>query len=151
MQRLGINKTEAKELNESEIEKLVRLNVDKSTITWRRVLDVCDRSLRGMTIGEAPTEKGKTRETAFDISVASEIMAVLALCTSLADMRARFMKMVIATSTDGTPITADDLGVAGAVSALMKVYMIDFIYFGVSLREHCAIIGCHHADFNANP
>jgi hypothetical protein len=81
--RLGINKTNPADLTEAEIEKLVRLNVDKSTITWRRTLDVCDRSLRQITIGQAPTEKGLTRETGFDISVASEIMAILALCTSL--------------------------------------------------------------------
>ncbi len=120
LQRLGITKTDGKDLTEAEIEKLVRLNFDKSTITWRRVADVCDRSLRGITIGQAATEKGKTRETGFDISVASEIMAILALCTSLGDMRERFMRMVVATSIDGTPITADDLGVAGAVTVLMK-------------------------------
>jgi len=59
-------------------------------------LDVNDRHLRGITVGTAPTEKGQTRETGFDISVASEIMAVLTLSTDLADMRERLGKMVVA-------------------------------------------------------
>ena len=73
-----------------------------------------------MTIGQSPTEKGLTRETQFDIAVASEIMAVLALTTSLADMRARLGRMVVASSRGGQPVTAEDLGVAGALTVLMK-------------------------------
>ena len=79
-----------------------------------------DRFLRKITVGQAATEKNFTRETNFDITVASEIMAVLALTTSLADLRERLGRMVIGSSRDGVPITADDLGVAGALAVLMR-------------------------------
>ena len=106
---------------EEEATKFARLDFDRDTITWRRVLDVNDRHLRGITVGQAPTEnKVEPRETAFDISVASEIMAVLALCTSLSDMRDRLGRMVVASSKAGDPITADDIGIGGALTALMK-------------------------------
>lgn len=89
--------------------------------TYRqRVLDTCDRFLRQVTIGVAPTEKGQTRNTGFDIAVASEIMAILALTTSLEDMRARLGRIVIGLSRSGEPVTADDLGVGGALAVLMK-------------------------------
>ena len=77
------------------------MDIDSSSITWRRVLDVNDRFLRQITLGQAPTEKGMTRQTGFDIAVASEIMAVLALTSDLADMRARLGSMVVATSKAG--------------------------------------------------
>lgn len=86
----------------------------------QRVLDTCDRFLRQVTIGVAPTEKGQTRNTGFDITVASEIMAILALTTSLEDMRARLGRIVIGQSRSGEPVTADDLGVGGALAVLMK-------------------------------
>lgn len=73
------------------------------------VLDTNDRFLRKITIGQSPTEKDKTRECQFDISVASEIMAVLALTTSLSDMRERLGRMVVASDTSGNPVTAEDL------------------------------------------
>lgn len=84
------------------------------------MLDVNDRHLRGITIGQAPTEKGHTRYTGFDISVASECMAVLALSKDLADMRERLGRMVVASNKRGEPVTCDDLGVGGALTALMK-------------------------------
>ena len=100
---------------------LIRMqDVDPETITWRRVLDTNDRFLRGITIGQGPQEKGMERRTAFDISVASETMAVLALSTSLSDMRERLGRMVVATSRKGDPVNADDLGVGGALTVLMK-------------------------------
>lgn len=86
--KLGINKTNPNDLTEDEVHRFVRLDVDPSMITLQRVLDVCDRSLRGVTIGEGPSEKFP-RQTGFDISVASEVMTVLALATSLEDMRER--------------------------------------------------------------
>src|SRR6201996_250587 len=89
LRKLGIDKTNPDDLTEDEIRRFARLDIDPETITWRRVLDVNDRHLRGITIGQAPTEKGHTRETAFDISVASECMAILALSTDLSDMRER--------------------------------------------------------------
>jgi methylenetetrahydrofolate dehydrogenase (NADP+)/methenyltetrahydrofolate cyclohydrolase/formyltetrahydrofolate synthetase len=118
--KLGIAKTDPNELTEEEISKFVRLDIDPDSITWRRVVDTNDRFLREITIGEGPDEKGFTRKTGFDITVASEIMAILALTTDLADMRERFGKIVIGTSRSGDAVTAEDLGVAGAMTVLMK-------------------------------
>ena len=120
LKKLGIAKTDPNELTPEEINKFARLDIDPETITWRRVLDVNDRHLRGITVGQAPTEKGLTRETAFDISVASECMAILALSNDLKDMRERLGRMVIATSKRGDPVTCEDLGAGGAMTALMK-------------------------------
>lgn len=120
LKKLGIEKTNPDDLTPEEIAKFARLDIDPETITWRRVLDVNDRHLRGITVGQAPTEKGQTRETGFDISVASECMAVLALSNDLGDMRERLGSMVIGTSRAGDPVTCDDLGVGGALTALMK-------------------------------
>ncbi|KAK4176051.1 putative C-1-tetrahydrofolate synthase [Triangularia setosa] len=120
LKKLGIDKTNPDDLTEEEISKFARLDIDPETITWRRVLDVNDRHLRGITIGTAATEKGHSRQTGFDISVASECMAILALSTDLADMRERLGRMVVASSHSGHPVTADDLGAGGALTALMK-------------------------------
>ena len=120
LKKLGITKTNPDDLTAEEITRFARLDIDPSTITWRRVLDVNDRHLRGITVGTAPTEKGQTRETGFDISVASEVMAILALSKDLADMRERLGRMVIGTSRAGEPVTCDDIGAGGALTALMK-------------------------------
>ncbi|KAJ3506848.1 hypothetical protein NM208_g16029 [Fusarium decemcellulare] len=120
LKKLGIEKTNPDDLTEDEIHRFARLDIDPETITWRRVLDVNDRHLRGVTVGTAPTEKGQTRETGFDISVASECMAILALSNSLAEMRERLGRMVVATSRKGDPVTCDDIGAGGALTALMK-------------------------------
>ncbi|THW64769.1 FTHFS-domain-containing protein [Aureobasidium pullulans] len=120
LKKLGIEKTNPDDLTEDEIARFARLDIDPDTITWRRVLDVNDRHLRGITVGQAPTEKGQTRQTGFDISVASECMAVLALSNSLSDMRERLGRMVVASSRAGDPVTCDDIGVGGALTALMR-------------------------------
>ncbi|KAL3678973.1 hypothetical protein R1sor_021929 [Riccia sorocarpa] len=120
LKKLGITKTNPAELTPEETKAFVRLDFDKDQITWKRVVDVNDRFLRKITIGQGPEEKGMTRETGYDIAVASEIMAVLALTTSLADMRERLGNMVLGTSKAGDAITADDLGVGGALAVLMK-------------------------------
>uniref|UniRef100_A0A8C3XVM4 formate--tetrahydrofolate ligase n=1 Tax=Chelydra serpentina TaxID=8475 RepID=A0A8C3XVM4_CHESE len=120
LKRLGINKTDPGTLTADEISKFVRLDIDPSTITWQRVLDTNDRFLRKITIGQANTEKGFFRQAQFDIAVASEIMAILALTTSLADMKERLGKMVVANDKNGQPVTAEDLGVTGALAVLMK-------------------------------
>jgi len=106
---------------------LKRLDIDPETITWRRVVDVCDRSLREIEIGfnDDKLKDGSPspvfpRKTGFDITVSSEIMAVLALATSLKDMRERFGKMVVALNKKGDPVTVEQVGVAGAVTVLMK-------------------------------
>jgi formyltetrahydrofolate synthetase len=119
LEKLGIDKTDPDDLTDEEIGKFVRLDVDPESITWRRVLDTNDRHLREIEIGLGPKEHGHTRRTGFDITVASEIMAILALTTSLADMRERFGRCVVATSKGGDPVTMDDLGVSGAVTVLM--------------------------------
>jgi formate--tetrahydrofolate ligase len=120
LEKLGIHKDDPNDLTPEEVNKFARLDIDPESITWRRVMDVNDRFLRKITIGQGPDEKGMVRQTSFDISVASEIMAVLALTTSLADMRERLGKMVIGNSRAGDPVTADDLGVGGALTVLMK-------------------------------
>ncbi|KIW74743.1 hypothetical protein Z517_11513 [Fonsecaea pedrosoi CBS 271.37] len=120
LKKLGINKTNPDELTEDEIRRFARLDIDPETITWRRVLDVNDRLLRGITVGQAPTEKGHSRQTAFDISVASECMAILALSNDLRDMRERLGRIVIGSSKAGDPVTCDDIGAGGALTALMK-------------------------------
>jgi formyltetrahydrofolate synthetase len=120
MKRLGITKTNPNELTSEEKHRLFRLDINPETITWRRVMDTSDRFLRGIVVGEGDEEQGFARKTGFDIAVASEIMAILALTTSLADMRDRLGKIVIGLSRSGEPVTADDLGVAGALTVLMK-------------------------------
>ncbi|KAF6731607.1 C-1-tetrahydrofolate synthase, cytoplasmic [Oryzias melastigma] len=120
LKKLGIDKTDPSTLTDDEITRFSRLDIDPASVTWQRVLDTNDRFLRKITIGQSPTEKGYTREAQFDITVASEIMAVLALTSSLKDMRQRLAKMVVATSRSGEPITTDDLGVSGALTVLMK-------------------------------
>jgi formyltetrahydrofolate synthetase len=120
LRKLGINKTNPDDLTPEERSRFARLDIDAATITWRRVLDTNDRMLRQITIGQGPEEKGFTRVTGFDIAVASEIMAVLALTTSLSDMRERLGRMVIGTNKAGEAITADDIGVGGALTVLMK-------------------------------
>jgi len=120
LKKLGIAKTDPNELTPAERRRFARLDIDPDTITWRRVVDTNDRFLRQITIGQGPEEKGATRVTGFDIAVASEIMAILALTTSLADMKERFGRMVIGSSRAGDPVTADDIGVTGALMVLMK-------------------------------
>ncbi len=120
LKKLGIDKTNPDDLTEEEISRFARLDIDPDSVTWRRVVDINDRMLRGITIGTGPKEKGFTRETGYDITVASEIMAILALTTDLADMRERFGRVVIGTNHAGEAITCEDIGVAGAMTVLMK-------------------------------
>jgi formyltetrahydrofolate synthetase len=120
LRKLGISKTDPNQLTPEERSRFARLDIDPDSITWRRVTDTNDRMLRQITIGQGPEEKGLTRVTGYDISVASEIMAILALTTDLGDMRERLGRMVIGTNRAGVPITADDLGVGGALTVLMK-------------------------------
>jgi hypothetical protein len=92
LRKLGIDKTNPDDLTADEARRFSRLDVDAETITWNRVVDVNDRFLRKITIGLAATEQGHSREAGFDISVASECMAVLALSKDLADMRERYVR-----------------------------------------------------------
>jgi len=96
------------------------LNIDPLTIQWRRVVDLNDRSLRQIVVGLGGKLNGIPRETGFDIAVASEVMAILALATDLKDLRARLGRILLAYTYDGKPVTCEDLQVAGAMTALMK-------------------------------
>ncbi len=120
LEKLGINKTNPDDLTPEERRKFVRLDIDPDLITWRRVMDTNDRFLREITVGQGPEEKGRERRTGFDIAVASEVMAILALTSDLADMRRRLGNIVIGSSRSGEPVTAEDLGVAGAMAVLMR-------------------------------
>ncbi len=96
-----------------------RLGIDPHSIIWPRVVDISDRAVRRAVIGLGGRENGVPRETEWQITVASEVMAVLALTSDIHDLRARLGRMVLALRTDGTPVTADDLRVAGAMTALL--------------------------------
>jgi methylenetetrahydrofolate dehydrogenase (NADP+) / methenyltetrahydrofolate cyclohydrolase / formyltetrahydrofolate synthetase len=120
LKKLGIDKTNPEDLTPEERRKMFRLDIDPDTITIRRVIDTSDRMLRGIVVGKGPKEEGNERDTGFDITVASEIMAILALTTDLADMRRRFGEIVVALSKDGEAVTAEDLGIAGALTVLMR-------------------------------
>jgi len=120
LKKLGIEKTNPDDLTDEEVSKFARLDIDPETITWRRIVDTNDRMLREIEVGLGPKEGGFTRRTGFDISVASEIMAILALTTSLGDMRERLGRVVVATNKAGEAVTMEDLGVAGAATVLMK-------------------------------
>jgi len=134
LRKLGIDTAKKPDqLTPEERSMFARLDFDKDTITWQRVLDTCDRHLRGVTVGVGAketvrprgTEPGTPRvqhclSTGFDITVASEVMAVLALATDLSDLREKLGAMVVGYSKAGEPISADDLGVGGALTVLMK-------------------------------
>jgi formate--tetrahydrofolate ligase len=96
------------------------LSIDPVSVTWPRTLDVNDRELRYGVVGLGGKAHGVPRENQFVIVAASEIMAVLALSSDLADLRARLGRVVVASTSDGTPVTADDLRVAGAMAVVMK-------------------------------
>jgi formate--tetrahydrofolate ligase len=95
-------------------------HVDRHSVTWRRVMDVNDRALRNIITGLGSRADGVPRETGFDITAASEVMAILALATSLQDLRGRLGRIVIGNDTDGNPIMAEDLKAAGAMAVIMK-------------------------------
>ena len=94
--------------------------VDRDSVTWRRVLDVSDRVLRNVIVGLGTREDGVIRQTGFDITAASEVMTVLALTTSLRDMRQRLGRIVIGNTTAGKPITAEELFAAGSMTVILR-------------------------------
>ena len=95
-------------------------SLDIHNITWRRVLDVNDRALRNITIGLGGRLDGIPRESGFDITAASEVMATLALCTSMEDLRARLGRIVLGYTPSGEPVTAEDIGAAGSMAVLLR-------------------------------
>ena len=96
------------------------LGLDMYNITWRRVLDVNDRALRNIVIGMGGKEDGIVRQTGFDITAASEVMAILALATSLEDLRARMGRIVVGYTKTGEPVTAEQLHGAGSMAVIMR-------------------------------
>jgi len=96
------------------------LRIDPYTITWPRVVDISDRALRNIIIGLGTKEDGRPRQAGFDIAVASEVMAILALARDLRDLRERLGRIVVAFTEDGRPVTAEDLKAAGAMAVLLK-------------------------------
>ncbi len=95
------------------------LDLEPATISWRRVLDINDRALRNVVIGLGAAQDGVPRQSGFDITAASEVMAVLALSSSLRDLRSRLGRIVVGHARDGKPVTADDLHSAGAMAVLL--------------------------------
>ncbi len=95
-------------------------DLDPHSITWNRVLDVNDRALRNIVVGLGSRADGIPRQSGFDITAASEVMAVLALSTSLQDMRSRLGRIVVGQTHDGRPVTAEDLHAAGAMTVIMR-------------------------------
>lgn len=118
--KLGITCEDPEEMTAEERSRFVRLDINPDSITWRRVVDTSDRFLREITVGQGPAESKYARNTGYDITVASEIMAILALTTDLPDMRRRLGAIVIGVNRKGEAINADDLGVAGALTVLMR-------------------------------
>ena len=96
------------------------LNIDGRRVTWKRAVDLNDRALREVTVALGGVGNGFPRQDGFDITVASEIMAILCLATNLEDMRARFARIVIGENRDRQPITVADLGAEGALTLVMK-------------------------------
>ena len=96
----------------------LNINVDK--ITWRRALDINDRELRSITIGQGSDKNGIERKDGFDITVASEIMAVLCLASSIEDLKRRVSRIIVAYDNNDKPVTVDDIGATGSVCVLLK-------------------------------
>ncbi len=96
------------------------LGIDANSIVWPRVMDISDRALRDIVVGLGGKDNGYPRQTQFVITVASEVMAILALARDLRDLRERLGRVVLATTRDGAPVTAEDLHVAGAMAVLLR-------------------------------
>jgi len=120
LEKLGIRAKKPSDLTPEERRRFFRLNIDPYSITLNRVVDVNDRAVRNVIIGLGDRGDGRPRQAGFDITVSSEVMAILALATSLRDLRERIGRMVIGTDKSRNPVTAEDLGVAGAMTVLLK-------------------------------
>ena len=124
------------------------LGIDCKRITWRRAVDMNDRQLRNIVDGLGGKANGTPREDGFDITVASEVMAVLCLSSDITDMKERLGRMIVAYSFDGKPVTARDLHAEGAMAALLKDYAITEAGFGADLgAEKFLDIKCRFAGF----
>jgi formyltetrahydrofolate synthetase len=120
LEKLGIKSEKPSDLSAEDRERMFHLDIDPYSLQWRRVVDVSDASLRNIICGLGTVNDGPPRATGYDITVASEVMAALALCSGIADLRERMSRIVVGTSKKGDPITAEDLNVAGAMTVLLK-------------------------------
>lgn len=129
LEKLGIESEKPSDLSDEDKGRMFRLNIDPYSIQWNRVVDVSDKALRKIIVGLGGQGNADPRETGYDITVASEIMAALGMTTGLADLRERMGRIIIGTSKTGgqphvqrpvLPITAEDLNVAGAMTVLLK-------------------------------
>ncbi len=105
---------------DTHLQKGNKMGINIHSIGINRVMDISDRALRNIIVGLGGKENGIPRETGFDITVASEVMAILALATDIFDLRERLGKMTVAYTNDGQPVTAEDLKAAGAMTVLLK-------------------------------
>ncbi len=105
---------------DTHLQKGNKMNIDIPSIGLNRVMDISDRALRNIIVGLGGKENGVPRETGFDITVASEVMAILAMATNIFDLRERLGKMTVAYTRERGPITAEDLQAAGAMTVLLK-------------------------------
>ena len=107
-------------LLDNHIQQGNKLGIDVKRVTWKRVVDMNDRQLRHVIDGIGGKAQGVPREDGFDITVASEVMAILCLATSIADLKQRLGEIVVAYTYEGKPVTASDLKAQGAMAALLK-------------------------------
>ncbi|MEX0724996.1 MAG: formate--tetrahydrofolate ligase [Planctomycetaceae bacterium] len=105
---------------DNHLKRNLEPRISPESITWRRVLDISDKGLTSIVTGLGDVPQAPLRETAFDLTAASEVMAILALASNLADLRKRIGRILVGLTPDGRPVTADDVGAAGAMTALMR-------------------------------
>ena len=120
LDKLRISTEKPSDLSPEDARRLFRLNIDPYTITLNRVVDISDRAIRNVVTGLGAKTDGRPRQAGFDITVASEVMAIIALADSMKDLRERIGRIVIGMDKDKSPVTAEDLGVAGAMTVLLK-------------------------------
>jgi methylenetetrahydrofolate dehydrogenase (NADP+)/methenyltetrahydrofolate cyclohydrolase/formyltetrahydrofolate synthetase len=120
LKKLGIKADKPSDLSPEDLHRFIRLDIDPYSITLNRVIDVNDRAIRNVVLGLGTSGDGRPRMTGFDITVASEVMAILMMASSLKDLRARVGRMVIGTDKKKNAVTAEDLGAAGAMTVLLK-------------------------------
>jgi formyltetrahydrofolate synthetase len=120
LNKLGIKAEKPADLSPEDRRRLFRLDIDPYSIILNRVVDISDRAIRNIVLGLGTKSDGRPRQSGYDISVASEVMAILMMASDLKDLRARIGRMVIGTDKNRNPVTAEDLGVAGAMTVLMK-------------------------------
>ena len=120
LKKLGIKAEKPADMSPEDRHRFFRLDIDPYAITLNRVVDISDRALRNIVVGLGTKDDARPRQGGYDISVASEVMAILMMASDLKDLRARIGRMVIGTDHNRNPVTAEDLGVAGSMTVLMK-------------------------------